>query len=348
MSETHSPEEVRLNDPLLAPFPYFGGKRHVGNLAWKLMGDPAAYVEPFAGSAAVLLARPRYGGMRREVINDLDGWITNLWRSIRDRPDDVIRHINGPIMELDLHARLAYLKEQQGPELVSWLEGDPNHCDPKIAGWWLYATIGSIAGGTRPGPWKRSAGKLVKVSGDKDGIVRSIPHLSRGRTFANVRDLTRIHERLSSVVITCGDWRRPLSKAIANSYSSVGIFLDPPYESRTRTVDGQTLYAIDGLEVSAEVRAWCAATPGQFQSARIILCGYENEHDSLAAYGWRKIDAPKSAAGGGYEASGLNGHRDRLWVSPACLKADEESPSLLDLILQSDDPRNRDGMDRQP
>ena len=43
---------------LRAPFPYFGGKRRAAPIIWAALGDPGGYVEPFAGSAAVLLARP--------------------------------------------------------------------------------------------------------------------------------------------------------------------------------------------------------------------------------------------------------------------------------------------------
>ena len=41
---------------LAAPFPYFGGKRRAAPTIWREFGDPSGYVEPFAGSAAVLLA----------------------------------------------------------------------------------------------------------------------------------------------------------------------------------------------------------------------------------------------------------------------------------------------------
>lgn len=49
---------------LVAPFPYFGGKRRAAPIIWRELGDPAGYVEPFAGSAAVLLARPAFKGRR--------------------------------------------------------------------------------------------------------------------------------------------------------------------------------------------------------------------------------------------------------------------------------------------
>ncbi|EIC70395.1 adenine-specific DNA methyltransferase [Mycobacteroides abscessus M94] len=47
---------------LSAPFPYFGGKRRAAPKIWDALGDVGGYVEPFAGSAAVLLARPRFTG----------------------------------------------------------------------------------------------------------------------------------------------------------------------------------------------------------------------------------------------------------------------------------------------
>lgn len=54
-----------MSDHLLtAPFPYFGGKRRAAPIIWRELGDPAGYVEPFAGSAAILLARPAFKGRR--------------------------------------------------------------------------------------------------------------------------------------------------------------------------------------------------------------------------------------------------------------------------------------------
>ena len=94
---------------LAAPFPYFGGKRRAAPIIWAALGDPAGYVEPFAGSAAVLLARPTFSGRRVETINDADGWLVNAWRSIVARPGDVARHAAGPVTEIDYHARLAWL-----------------------------------------------------------------------------------------------------------------------------------------------------------------------------------------------------------------------------------------------
>jgi len=44
-----------------APFPYFGGKSLACETVWAALGDPKNYVEPFAGSAAMLLGLQRAG-----------------------------------------------------------------------------------------------------------------------------------------------------------------------------------------------------------------------------------------------------------------------------------------------
>ena len=143
---------------LAAPFPYFGGKRRAAPIIWRELGDPGGYVEPFAGSAAVLLARPRVAGRRVETINDADGWLVNTWRAIQLAPIEVAAYAAGPVTEIDYHARLAWLQERRTPELVSWLEGDPEVHDAKAAGWWLYVAAARAATGraqsssTRPTP----------------------------------------------------------------------------------------------------------------------------------------------------------------------------------------------------
>src|SRR3990167_4157719 len=77
---------------LNAPFPYFGGKSRVAAAVWERFGyDVGSYVEPFFGSGAVLLGRPRWTPERgwTETVNDLDGYVANVWRAIRAAPSDV-------------------------------------------------------------------------------------------------------------------------------------------------------------------------------------------------------------------------------------------------------------------
>lgn len=69
---------------------YHGGKVRMAPKIVGLFPAHKAYVEPFGGGAAVLLAKDR---VRLEVYNDLDGDMVTLFRVLRERPDDLISAI---------------------------------------------------------------------------------------------------------------------------------------------------------------------------------------------------------------------------------------------------------------
>jgi DNA adenine methylase len=73
---------------LKTPIRYFGGKTNLAERIVALMPDHDGYIEPFAGSLAVLLAKP---GKKIEVVNDIDGRLMTFWRVLRDRPLDLAR-----------------------------------------------------------------------------------------------------------------------------------------------------------------------------------------------------------------------------------------------------------------
>ena len=75
-----------------APFPYFGGKSSIADEIWRRLGQDAPnYVEPFAGSLAVLLARnPKRIGI--ETVNDADGLLANFWRAVQADPERVAKY----------------------------------------------------------------------------------------------------------------------------------------------------------------------------------------------------------------------------------------------------------------
>ncbi len=301
---------------LAAPFPYFGGKRRAAPRIWQALGDPSGYVEPFAGSAAVLLARPAFEGRRVETLNDADGWLVNTWRAIQLSPDDVARHAWGPVTEIDYHARLAWLQQRRTPDLVAWLEGDPEAHDAKAAGWWLYVLACGIGDPFDPGPWRVVDGHLRKLPhlGDAgQGVNRELPHLGdagKGRLEAYMQCLA---DRLQRVRITCGSWERVVKPSVTRSGTggdgTRAIFLDPPYAT------SGDLYAESSEGVALAVRDWCLAAP---RDLRVILCGYDSEHDALLAHGWSVAEG-KAGRGAGYSTNGLNGRRERLWLSPACI-----------------------------
>lgn len=70
------------------PFTYYGGKIGMAQRIVQLMPPHRVYIEPFAGSLAVLFAKPP---VTHEIVNDLDGAIVNFWRVLREQPEQLER-----------------------------------------------------------------------------------------------------------------------------------------------------------------------------------------------------------------------------------------------------------------
>lgn len=169
---------------LKAPFPWFGGKSKVAGMCWDRFGEVRNYVEPYAGSLAVLLGRPEpFGGT--ETVNDADGHISNFWRALQADPVAVAEYADWPVNENDLHARHAWLVERN-ESLRSKLEGDPGYYNAHIAGWWVWGICCWIGGGfcSGKGPWRvvevDGTRHLVNTSSPGEGVCRKRPELRSG------------------------------------------------------------------------------------------------------------------------------------------------------------------------
>lgn len=134
---------------LKAPFPWFGGKSRAAHLIWPRLGDTLNYVEPFAGSLAMLLARPF--PVRTETVNDKDCYLANFWRTLAaiERDPDVAEEVaywaDWPVNECDLHARHRWLVSQV--DFREKMMSDPDYFSPKIAGWWVWGLCAWIGSG---------------------------------------------------------------------------------------------------------------------------------------------------------------------------------------------------------
>lgn len=69
------------------PFAYYGGKATLAPWIVSLLPKHRVYVEPFAGSLAVLFAKVP---ALHEVINDIDSDIVTFFRVLRERADDLV------------------------------------------------------------------------------------------------------------------------------------------------------------------------------------------------------------------------------------------------------------------
>ena len=316
--------------PLRAPFPWFGGKSRASQLIWTALGDVPNYVEPFAGSLAVLLGRPTEA--RRETVNDKDTYLANVWRAIHAAPDAVADWCSDPVNEADLHARHVWLIAQAG--FRERMLTEPEFYDAKIAGWWLWGICAWIGRGWcayRDPPLEKEEGKTARpwrqipyLSDAGRGVHslrarpwRQIPHLSDAGVGVHAlrfepRFFKDISDRLRNVRVACGEWDRILGESVTVRQGLTGILLDPPYSDLAgRDPD---IYSCDSLTVAHAVREW-AIDNGANKNLRIALCGYEGEHEMPAS--WQCI--PWKAGGGYGSRNNENAKSERIWFSPACL-----------------------------
>ena len=318
-----------MAEVLQAPFPYFGGKRKAADTVWPAFGVVDNYVEPFAGSAAVLLAAPP-DATRIETINDFDGFVANFWRALAHDPDAVAHAADWPVNEVDLMARHSWLVRHRAP-ITEQLCADPAWYDARSAGWWVWGACNWIGSGwcSGDGPWVHDGTRLVRKEGNAgQGIKRKLPHLGDAGRGIN-RDsgpLTRrafimdwfgkLHERLRDVRVTCGDWQRVVKDSVTTRHGLTAVFLDPPYEKGNMDYGAGGM----GLGIADAVREWCAAN-GNDPKLRIVLCGHAGEHDALLLQGWH-IRTWK--AGGGYartDEATANRLSETIWCSPHCVPA---------------------------
>jgi hypothetical protein len=110
------------------------------------------------------------------------------------------------------------------------------------------------------------------------------------------------------------------SPTILNGLTAV--FLDPPYSVAAQR--NMNLYREDDGEVADAVREWAIAH-GENPMLRIALCGYDGEHEMPPT--WEKFHW-KAQGGYGHQSNGrgkANRHREVLWFSPHCLKAQQRA-----------------------
>lgn len=185
---------------LKPPFAYYGGKTTLAPQIAKLLPEHDHYVEPFAGSLAVLLAKEP---SPMETVNDLDSRLVAFWRVLRESPEELQR-----LAKLTPHSREEY-KE------CSQLDADT---DTKLA-WQAWVTITQ---GRRP---------VLDDTGWKSRIKASSGSMS-DTIFKYAERFEPVAARLSNVSIENRD-----ALCLIDSYGeepTVCIYADPPYLGSTR------------------------------------------------------------------------------------------------------------------
>lgn len=306
------------------PVPWFGYKGSVAELAWAKFGDVPNFVSPFVGAGGVLFRRPSWHRRPVETINDLHGELVNAYRALKWCPDAVAPAADWPVSEVDIQARWRWSKRRVrewarthgGLSLRAWLEADPMHCDPQLAGFWLWGqsvTIGNawdrvseqrrtprLQG--RAGTTARGVGvQALRLTGVTvaqrisatalAGPGRTGVSLGRGmqagpvagRSGSRLANLTAyfraLADRLERVRIMCGDFDRALRPSVTTQHGLTAIFLDPEYDGH------EDKYASKGGEQQGVFGRAAARSieivSGDLRAGkvRLALCGYDGDFD---------------------------------------------------------------------
>lgn len=259
------------------PVPYFGGKQRIAESIVSLFPDHSHYIEPYAGSLSVLLAKPE---SRIETVNDIDGDMVTFWRVLRDRPAEFQR-----ACELTPHSRAERALSQGDKDGLVDLE-----VARRV---WVQLTQGRSGIG-------RATGWRFYVNADATASpMATYLEAYRHRMPPAVR-------RLRSVQLECRD-----ALDVIADYGTVEsslLYVDPPYTTDTRR-GGQYKHEVDRDHHEALLDALTACR------ARVVLSGYDNPlyRDRLDGWTVERIAASTQQAnnpGGGARV-------ETLWLNYA-------------------------------
>ena len=342
-----------------APFPWFGGKSSVAAEVWKRLGSPKQYIEPFCGSAAMLLAAPAPASL--EVIGDANCYVANFWRALKCQPDAVTEWQDYPVSHIDLYARHRWLTE---PTRVADLRAKLTDAewpgDARIAGWWLWGQCCWIGSGwCDPDRGQRGDGSAgddgcgqIPHAGNAGRGVQAttlgrIPHASdagmgvQATTLGKIphaSDAGRGHGQIpfmSSQGMGAQGMVREWMHALATRLERVRVVhgdwsrcLNHHYGGDDTAVFLDPPYlAFEKLYSGAEAKEPCAAQVAawaiEYQHLRVVLCGHRGDYDMP---GWSTLDWSRGRLTyGGAKTTDA----ECLWFSPACEPAHVAQGSLF-------------------
>lgn len=242
----------------LSAFPYPGGKTLLTDWIIERLPEHTVYVEPFGGSAAVLLNKPR---SNVEVYNDVDGDITQFFDVARERPDELASWCRMTPFSEELYNR--WVSEYYG--------GDRPDDSLERAGRWLFLRFTQFGG------------KVDGLAGFKRDQPRKRPGDSNLWRSVDER-IQQVAERFQGVSVQNGDYRDVIEKY--DSPETV-FYCDPPYLSKEQT------YRIRDFE-HAELSEVLEGIEGRAMvSYSDMPPGYEGWHEDTRLHHHESNQKPK-------------------------------------------------------
>lgn len=249
-----------------SPIKYHGGKAYLANRLVAMMPPHLHYVEPFAGSLAVLLAKDPEG--TSEVVNDLSGALTNFWRVLADP---------------------AWF-----PAFQRLVQATP-FSEPH----WQAAHVNASGDGT---PVVEALLFFIRCRQSLAGRMKSFAPISRNRIRRGMNEqasawlsaidgLPEVHERLKRVVILNRDAIDVIKQQDA---PGTLFYLDPPYVATERTAPDVYAHEMT-IEQHKQLLTRIIHCAG-----KVMISGYANAlyDDMLHAWHRTVFDLPNHAAGG--------------------------------------------------
>ena len=180
---------------LKPPLPWPGGKSGLATKVVEYLPQGTRYIEPFGGSAAVLLARHP---VKLEVYNDRYGAVVDFYRCLRD--EESMRRLKD-LLELTVYSREDFV----------WCKETWQHTEDMVdrAARWYYMMNYSFGG------LGRNWGRAVGISGNMAGKVRN-----------KIKKFPQIHERFKKVQIENLDWEQCFDDY---DHPDSVFYCDPPY-----------------------------------------------------------------------------------------------------------------------
>lgn len=190
----------------ISAFPYPGGKTLLTDWIIDHLPDHTVYVEPFGGSAAVLLNKPR---SHIEVYNDVDGDIVQFFDVARNQPEELAEWVT----------RTPFSEELYNEWAREYYSGERPDESVERAGRWLFLRFSQFGG------------KVDHAAGFK----RDQPRKKRGASnlWKSVDDrIADVAERFQGVSLQNGDFRDVIEKYDG---PETVFYFDPPYLSKEQT-----------------------------------------------------------------------------------------------------------------
>ncbi|MDE1672644.1 DNA adenine methylase [Nocardia gipuzkoensis] len=236
------------------PFPYYGGKMRIAAQIANMLPPYRHYVEPFAGSLSVLLAK---SATAFETVNDAHSELMTFWRVLRDRPNELAR-----ACALTPHKRAEFASA------ADLAQDDELEVARRV---WIRLSQSRSATLRRTG-WRY----YINPAGSSS----SMP----GYLAGYVQRLASVAERLHSVSLECRDALEVITSF--GRSSEVCLYVDPPYLGSVRTGSSYVHEMRSDAEHELLLEHLLRCRSG------VVLSGYASAMYGTALAGWSRVEIP--------------------------------------------------------